>query len=61
MPKRARAEPVETYNSDGGFVSDDDGAVRKVTPLPISIPIPIQYDRPNPSHPSLSGIIQNQF
>ncbi|THV51106.1 hypothetical protein BGAL_0123g00180 [Botrytis galanthina] len=29
MPKRARAEPVETYDSDGGFVSDDDGAVRK--------------------------------
>ncbi|TGO27974.1 hypothetical protein BPAE_0034g00540 [Botrytis paeoniae] len=29
MPKRARAEPAETYDSDGGFVSDDDGAVRK--------------------------------
>ncbi|KAI9643404.1 hypothetical protein NHQ30_008023 [Ciborinia camelliae] len=29
MTKRTRAEPAETYNSDGGFVSDDDGAVRK--------------------------------
>jgi hypothetical protein len=39
MPKRARAEPVETYDSDGGFVSDDDGAVRKVnhSPTPNSI------------------------
>ncbi|ESZ97508.1 hypothetical protein SBOR_2055 [Sclerotinia borealis F-4128] len=29
MPKRTRAEPAETYDSDGGFVSDDDSAVRK--------------------------------
>ncbi|KAF7858579.1 hypothetical protein EAF04_009179 [Stromatinia cepivora] len=28
MPKRSRAEPVETYDSDGGFVSDD-STVRK--------------------------------
>ncbi|KAJ8059857.1 hypothetical protein OCU04_011487 [Sclerotinia nivalis] len=29
MPKRSRAEPVETYDSDGGFVSNDDTTVRK--------------------------------
>ncbi|APA12356.1 predicted protein [Sclerotinia sclerotiorum 1980 UF-70] len=29
MPKRSRAEPVETYDSDGGFVSDDDNTARK--------------------------------
>ncbi|QSZ31721.1 hypothetical protein DSL72_001288 [Monilinia vaccinii-corymbosi] len=29
MPKRTRPEPTETYDSDGGFVSADDGAIRK--------------------------------
>lgn len=53
MPKRTRAEAVETYDSDGGFVSDDDGAVRKVRPLAsnmnLSLTLPavqeIQNDR----------------